>query len=76
MGVHIANATAGAALPQRKETGWAVSCAEIPHVFDPYLPKRGLPKGHQRWTGVSSAAETQHMTTSDRRDSTSLSKVS
>ena len=39
MGAHIANATTGAALPQRKETGWTVSCAEIPRVFDPYLPK-------------------------------------
>lgn len=39
MGARIAKGIAGAALPQRKETGWAVSCAEIPHAFHPYLPK-------------------------------------
>lgn len=39
MGAHVASATAGAALPQREETRWVVSCAEIPHVFDPSLPK-------------------------------------
>lgn len=76
MGVHIANDTAGAALPQRKETRWMVSCAEIHHCFDPHQPKSGLPKGQQSLTGGSSAAESQHMMTSDRRNITSLCKVS
>lgn len=71
MGSHGASASAGAALFQRKETMWAVSCAEIPWGFDPFLPKWGFPKW-QSQSGVGSAAESQHMMTLDRKDSISV----